>query len=99
MVNLNKINKDYEEILSGLSFEEIVTYYRNVNMKMLETYPTWNSNKWNIEEHNKLFDSVEEATEIFKKQYPLINIVKYATKLEELELKYLEEPEGDNNNG
>lgn len=91
MVNLNKINKDYEEILSGLSFEEIVTYYRNVNKKMLETYPTLNSNKWNIEEHNKLFDSVEEATDIFKKQYPLINIVKYATKLEELELKYLEE--------
>ena len=91
MVNLNKINKDYEEILSGLSFEEIVTYYRNVNKKMLETYPTLNSNKWNIEEHNKLFNSVEEATDIFKKQYPLINIVKYATKLEELENKYLEE--------
>lgn len=91
MVNLNKINKDYEEILSGLSFEEIVTYYRNVNKKMLETYPTLNSNKWNIEEHNKLFDSVEEATDIFKVKYPLINVVKYATKLEELELKYLEE--------
>ena len=91
MANLNKINKDYEEILSGLSFEEIVTYYRNVNKKMLETYPTLNSNKWNIKEHNKLFDSVEEATDIFKVKYPLISVVKYATIFEEMENKYLEE--------
>lgn len=91
MANINKINKDYEEILSGLTFEEIVAYYRNINKKMLETYPTLTSNKWNIEDHNKLFDSVEEATEIFKAKYPLISIVKYATIFEELENKYLEE--------
>ena len=91
MANLNKINKDYEEILSGLSFEEIVAYYRNINKKMLETYPSLNCNNWNIEEYNKLFDSVEEATDVFKVKYPLINVVKYATKFEELEDKYLKE--------
>ena len=91
MANLNKINKDYEEILSGLSFEEIVAYYRNINKKMLETYPSLNCNKWNIEKHNKIFDSVEEATDVFITKYPLINVVKYATKFEELEDKYLKE--------
>lgn len=91
MANLNKINKDYEEILSGLSFEEIVAYYRNINKKMLETYPSLNCNKWNIERHNKIFDSVEEATDIFIAKYPLINVVKYATKFDELEEKYLKE--------
>lgn len=91
MANLNKINKDYEEILSGLSFEEIVAYYRNINKKMLETYPSLKCNKWNIEKHNKIFDSVEEATDVFINKYPLINVVKYATKFEELEDKYLKE--------
>ena len=91
MANLNKINKDYEEILSGLSFEEIVAYYRNINKKMLETYPSLKCNKWNIEKHNKIFDSVEEATEVFKKRYPSINVVNYLTKFEELEDKYLKE--------
>ena len=91
MANLNKINKDYEEILLGLSFEEIVAYYRNINKKMLETYPSLDSHKWNIEKHNKLFYSVEEATDVFKTKYPLINVIKYGTKFEELETKYLKE--------
>ena len=89
--NINKLNKDYEEILSGLSFEEIVAYYRNINKKMLETYPSLHCNKWNIEKHNKLFDSVEEATNVFKTKYPLIDVVNYVTKVEELEDKYLKE--------
>ena len=91
MANIYKINKDYEEILSGLSYEEIVAYYRNINKKLLETYPSLDSHKWKIEEHNKLFDSIEEATKVFKKKYPLINIVNYAIKFNELEDKYLEE--------
>lgn len=91
MANLYRINKDYEEILSGLTYEEIVAYYRNINKKLLETYPSLDSHKWKIEEHNKLFDSIENATKVFKKKYPSINIVKYATKLEELEDKYLKE--------
>ena len=93
MANLYRINKDYEEILSGLSYEEIVAYYRNINKKLLETYPSLDSHKWNIEEHNKLFTSIEEATKVFKNKYPSINIVKYLTKFEELETKYLEEIE------
>jgi len=91
MANLYRLNRDYEEILSGLSFEEIVTFYRNLNKKMLETYPSLNSNKWNVEEHNKIFNSVEEATDVFKTKYPLINLVNYATKFEELQDKYLDE--------
>ena len=62
MANLNKINKEYNEILSGLTYEEIVAYYRNINKKLLETYPSLDSHKWNVKEHNKLFTSIEEAT-------------------------------------
>ena len=91
MANLYRINKDYEEILSGLTYEEIVAYYRNINKKLLETYPSLDSHKWNIEEHNKLFDSIEEATIVFKRNFPLINVVKYHAKFEELEEKYLNE--------
>ena len=91
MSNLYAINKEYEEILSGLNFKEIGTYYRNIYKKMLETYPSFNSNEWNVEEHNKIFDSIEEATNIFKKSFPSINVVKYHVKFEELEDKYLKE--------
>lgn len=91
MVNVNQLNNDYREILKGLSFEEIVTYYRNINKKLLETYPSSNSMKWNIQEHNKLSESIEEATTVFKRKYPNINTVKYLTKFEVLEDKYLDE--------
>ena len=52
MVNVNQLDKDFKEILKGLTFEEIVTYYRSINKKLLETYPSSESMEWNVEEHN-----------------------------------------------
>lgn len=91
MVNVNQLDKDFKEILKGLTFEEIVTYYRSINKKLLETYPSSDSMEWNVEEHNKLFESISDATDVFKKKYPSINTVKYLTKFEVLEDKYLDE--------
>lgn len=91
MVNVNQLDKDFKEILKGLTFEEIVTYYRSINKKLLETYPSSESMEWNVEEHNKLFESISDATDVFKKKYPSINTVKYLTKFEVLEDKYLDE--------
>lgn len=91
MVNVNQLDKDFKEILKGLTFEEIVTYYRSINKKLLETYPSSESMEWNVEEHNKLFESISDATDVFKRKYPSINTVKYLTKFEVLEDKYLDE--------
>ena len=85
-----QLENELEEILSELEIEEILAYYRNIHKKLLETYPTLYS-EWNIEERNKLLDSINEATDIFKVKYPSINIANLSILLEEFEKIYLNE--------
>ena len=91
MVNLNKVEQDYKDILLNLSPEEITTYYEKFNEKIFETYPTTASSFFDVEEMLKLEDNLEDVTDILKTKYPYINVVNYITKFKVLNDKYLEE--------
>ena len=93
MVNLNKLNKDYQGILLDLKPEEIEAYIRAVNKKIIETYPTATSDYFNVERFNKLSDNLEETTDFLKTKYPSIIGFEYGSKYAELNEKYFNETE------
>ena len=93
MVNLNKLNKDYQGILLDLKPEEIEAYIRAVNKKIIETYPTATSDYFNVERFNKLSDNLEETTDFLKTKYPSIIGFEYGSKYAELNKKYFNETE------
>ena len=93
MVNLNKLNKDYQEILLDLKPEEVEAYIEAVNKKIIETYPTATSDYFNVERFNKLSDNLEETTDFLKTKYPSIIGFEYGSKYAELNKKYFNETE------
>ena len=92
MVNITKLNKDYEEILLGLSSEEITEYYKQLNKKIVNCYPTLNSH-WNDEELTALLTSVDEVTNILSSSYKkdALHRTNIASRYLELSDKYLDE--------
>ena len=92
MVNVTKLNKDYEDILLGLTGAEITEYYIQLNKKIVNCYPSLTSN-WNEEELGSLLTTVEDTTNILKRSYTLdsLNKTNMASRYLELGSKYLNE--------
>lgn len=93
MVNINKLNEDYKEIISGLTAKEIESFIESINKKIIETYPTATSVFFNVDRYNKLSDNLEETTDFLKTKYPLVIAFDYGSKYNELIKKYLFETE------
>lgn len=90
-VNVKKLNKDYEEILLGLSYEEIVEYYKQLNRKLINTYPSMDSILWNNEEQKSILNNIHDVTSVLKAKYPNINLTNVSSRYKELLDKYLTE--------
>jgi len=92
MANLFKIEKEYKQFILGLSSDEVTEYYKQLNKKIIECYPSLNSN-WNNEELDSLLASVEDVTNILSSTYKLdsLNRINIASRYLELSDKYLEE--------
>ena len=92
MVNIKHLEKDYKEILLGLTSEEVAEYYRQLNKKIVSCYPTLNSN-WKEEELNYLLENVEDVTSVLKKNYTKDSLEKtnLASRFLELDSKYTTE--------
>ena len=92
MANLYKIEKEYKEFILGLTPEEITEYYKQLNKKIIECYPTLNSN-WKEEELESLLASVNDVTNILSSTYKKdsLNRTNIASRYLELSNKYLNE--------
>ena len=92
MANLYKIEKEYKEFILGLTPEEITEYYKQLNKKIIECYPTLNSN-WKEEELESLLASVNDVTNILSSNYKKdsLNRTNIASRYLELSNKYLNE--------
>ena len=87
--NINKLNKDFEEILLGLTPEEAVEYYKQLNKKLIKCLPNLNSANFKHEELTSVLANIENITSVFKKEYPLINQTNISLRYLELFNKYL----------
>ena len=92
MANIKHLEKDYTEILLGLTAKEVAEYYRQLNKKIVNCYPTLNSN-WNEEELNSLLASVEDVTNVLKRNYSKDSLDKtnLSSRYVELDSKYITE--------
>ena len=92
MVNIKHLEKDYKEILLGLTAEEVAEYYKQLNKKIVNCYPTLNTN-WNEEELDFLLASVEDVTNVLKKNYTKDSLDKtnLSSRYLELDSKYVTE--------
>ena len=92
MANIKHLEKDYNEILLGLTAEEVFEYYRQLNKKIVNCYPTLNSN-WNEEELNSLLENVEDVTSVLKGNYTKDSLDKtnLSSRYLELDSKYTTE--------
>ena len=92
MANIKHLEKDYTEILLGLTAKEVAEYYRQLNKKIVNCYPTLNSN-WNEEELNSLLASVEDVTNVLKRNYTKDSLDKtnLSSRYAELDSKYITE--------
>jgi len=92
MANIKHLEKDYTEILLGLTAKEVAEYYRQLNKKIVNCYPTLNSN-WNEEELNSLLASVEDVTNVLKRNYTKDSLDKtnLSSRYVELDSKYINE--------
>lgn len=92
MANIKHLEKDYKEILLGLTAEEVTEYYKQLNKKIVNCYPTLNTN-WNEEELDFLLASVEDITNVLKKNYTKDSLDKtnLSSRYVELDSKYVTE--------
>lgn len=91
MANIKHLEKDYNEILLGLSFEEIAEYYKQLNRKLINTYPSMDSILWNAEEQKSILNTINDVTSVLKTKYPKINLTNISSRYMELLDKYLTE--------
>lgn len=92
MANIKHLEKDYKEILLGLTAEEVTEYYKQLNKKIVNCYPTLNTN-WNEEELDFLLASVEDVTSVLKKNYTKASLdrTNLSSRYIELDSKYVTE--------
>lgn len=92
MTNIKHLEKDYKEILLGLTAEEVAEYYKQLNRKIVNCYPTLTTN-WNEEELTVLLDNIEEVTTVLKNNYTKSSLDKtnLSSRYAELDSKYITE--------
>ena len=94
MTNLRELDRKRKEILLNMNPEEIVTLFKEINKKVIDSLGTSkNGFKWNVEEMNKANNELIELEKILSERYYNIHGLTASTRLELLVNKYAESNE------
>ena len=94
MANLRELNRKRKEILLNMNPEEIVTLFKEINKKVIDSLGTSeNGFKYNIEEMTKANNELIELEGILSEKYTNIHGLTASTRLELLINKYAESEE------
>ena len=94
MANLRELNRKRKDILLNMDPEEIVTLFKEINKKVIDSLGTSeNGFKYNIEEMTKANNELIELEGILSEKYTNIHGLTASTRLELLINKYAESEE------
>jgi len=94
MANLRELNRKRKDILLNMDPEEIVTLFKEINKKVIDSLGSSNNGfKWNVKEMTKANKELEELEKILSEKYTNIHGLNASTRLELLINKYAESEE------
>lgn len=94
MATVKELDRKRKDILLNMDPEEIVTLFKQINKKVIDSLGTaTNGFKWNVEKMKKANTELEELEIILSKKYFNIHGLTASTRLELLANKYAESEE------
>ena len=94
MATVKELDRKRKEILLNMNPEEIVTLFKQINNKVIDSLGTVNNGfKWNVDKMKKANTELYELEEILSEKYINIHGLTASTRLELLANKYAESEE------
>jgi len=94
MATIKELDRKRKDILLNMNPEEIVTLFKQINNKVIDSLGTVNNGfKWNVDKMEKANNELNELEKILSKKYINIRGLTASTRLELLVDKYAESEE------
>ena len=94
MATIKELDKKRKDILLNMKPEEIVTLFKQINNKVIDSLGTVNNGfKWNVDKMKKANNELNELEKILSEKYVNIHGLTASTRLELLVDKYAESEE------
>lgn len=94
MATIKELDRKRKDILLNMNPEEIVTLFKQINNKVIDSLGTVNNGfKWNVDKMEKANNELDELEKILSKKYINIRGLTASTRLELLANKYAESEE------